>query len=489
MPPSTNTLLDRGLPSSPDAEKAILGAIILENDLFDEARIVLKPEHFYLDVHRRVYKAMNSLRHRGIAIDTLTLAEAASKAKVLDAIGGVAYLSSLTEGVPKRTSIEHYIRIVKDKADLRSLLHLCNGTIAYAIDETEPAEELIGDMLLNLAELVQSPGTTVTTGEAAKAVVARIAKIRMGEIPKDGLPTSLPDLDTLTGGPRKSHYIIVAARTSHGKSSFMRQGAIAQAKFFNATGSKKYPVIITLEMTKDALVQCMLANLTGIDFTDINDPESLTNAEIERLAEAACSMDDLRIVIDDAAGVELGQLIARCKHEIAKGAGVIWIDYLQLIRVPGAKNMYDAMTQASAALRDLSKATGVPILALCQLKRPEQGRENQEPVIYDLKECGNIENDAVQVWLIYRPQDKDELGRKFFTRLDKIIIAKNRFGPMGNVACEYEGSTMTFKPRSFTPEPPSLQQPQLPAVPMEAPQPHYLDQQDGLYDDHDGDES
>jgi replicative DNA helicase len=197
-------------------------------------------------------------------------------------------------------------------------------------------------------------------------------------------------------------------------------------------------------------VQCFLATWAEINFSDTLDPQFLKMGEIEKLAVAASEFGALPIDIIDVAGIDLGELEAQCKWRIANGAGLILVDYLQLVRVRGMKERYDRVTAVSASLRDLPKMKPwlCPIIALSQLSRPEKGRENQEPTLYDLKESGNIENDAVQVWLIYRPQQRDEVtDRKVWTGVDWIIVGKNRFGPQGHVPVRYNGPHLKFVPR------------------------------------------
>jgi replicative DNA helicase len=465
------------MPAAIEAEMSILGAIILENDLYEEARGVLHPSAFHLEAHRRIYKAMGKMRKAGTPIDTLTLAEEAGKGKVLEALGGVLYLSKLTDGVPRRSSIEHYVRLVQKKAHLRYLVHMASKLQTQALDPTADVDEIIGDVALEVASLVKTDTDDRSMVEVARDVVRNIGEIRSGGRPKDGKPTSLPDLDLLSGGYRDGQYIVIAARTSHGKSSLMRQGAIATARYYlqsglkDANGKPKRVVIFTLEMTRDALVQCMLSELTGIDSSDMNDPEFLSPTEIEKLAEATTEFESLPLDIIDVAGIEIGELVAKAKWHVSQGAGLIFVDYLQLVRCREfQKDTYMRVTEVSAQLRDLMKLTTV--VALCQLSRPEKGRDNVEPVIYDLKECGNIENDAVQVWMIYRPMERDErTDRRIWTGKDWIIVVKNRFGRLGHIPCVYHGPTMRFLPRTIehlAPQP-------APSAPIATVIPHYTE--------------
>jgi replicative DNA helicase len=445
----TDFSLDRGLPASPDAEKAILGAIILENDLANEALSDMKAEHFYLDAHRRIFQRISELSEVGRPIDTLTLAEELGRNKELEAVGGVAYLSSLTDGVPRRASIEHYIRIVRDKALLRSLIHAANGVIAQAIDAADPAAEILDAAEATIMDIGDQRGgqQLMTLAEIAKeSFGGDIEKLYSRGKKITGLETFYSDLDELTSGFQPSDLLIIAARPSMGKTAF----AINIAENAAVEGQKKVAVF-SLEMSREALLNRMLCSQARVDSHKMR-TGFLGKDDIAKLRDGLEKLLAASIYIDDTPGVSLTELRSKARRmKQTVGLDMIVIDYLQLMAAsaPGGKR-YENRTQEVSAisrgLKAIAKELRVPVVALSQLSRaPEtRGGKDSEPKLSDLRESGSIEQDADVVMFLYRPdyynrEDPDVQGKA------KLIIAKQRNGPTDTIQLAFIKSSTRFE--------------------------------------------
>ena len=433
--------LDRGLPASPDAERSILGGILLDNHLQNEAASVLHADHFYLDSHRRIYARMLDLSEVGKPIDIISLAEELSRHKELESIGGVAYLTSLTDGVPRRQSIEHYIKLVKDKALLRGLIHAANGMIANALEQEDEAAEVldaaeadifrlsearIAQDLMPLKDIVREsfPGGLDALYEAGRRIT--------------GVETYYTDLDELTSGFQASDLLILAARPSMGKTAL----AINIAENVAIHGEK--PVaIFSLEMSREALLRRMLCSQSRVDSHKFR-TGFLGKEDLDKIRNGLDALLQAPMYIDDTPGISLTELRAKARRMMRQhGLGLIVVDYLQLMSAtaPGGKR-YENRTQEVSAisrgLKAIAKELKVPLVALSQLSRaPEtRGTKDNEPKLSDLRESGSIEQDADVVMFIYRPEyynrDDPTLENKA-----KIIIAKQRNGPTDTIQLAY----------------------------------------------------
>jgi replicative DNA helicase len=444
---ATDYSLDRGLPASPEAERSILGAILLDNTLQNEALSTLKAEHFFLDAHRRIYQRIADLSETNRPIDIVTLAEELLRYKELDAVGGAAYLASLTDGVPRRSSLEHYVRIVRDKAMLRSLIHASNSIIAQALEQASSAAEVIDSAeanLFNIAEERSGQQLTDIRTIAQESFGGDLDKLFQRGNGITGLETHYADLDELTSGLQKSDLIIIAARPSMGKTAF----AINIAENV-AVQSGKSVAVFSLEMSKEALLNRMLCSQARIDGQNMR-KGFLSRDDIGKLRGALDRLVQAPIFIDDTPGISLTELRAKARRKAMDRTGLdlLVIDYLQLMSAsaPGGRR-YENRTQEVSAisrgLKAIAKELSVPVIALSQLSRaPEtRGGKDSEPKLSDLRESGSIEQDADVVMFIYRPEyydrDNPELEGKA-----KILIQKQRNGPTGTIQLAFlKGST------------------------------------------------
>lgn len=445
--PADEYSLDRGLPASPEAERSILGAILLDNNLQNEALSTLKAEHFFLDAHRRIYQRIADLSESNRPIDIVTLTEELLRHKELDAVGGAGYLASLTDGVPRRSSLEHYVRMVRDKAMLRNLIHAANSVISQALEQSTTAAEVIDaaeSSIFNISEERSGDQLTDIKTIAQESFGGDLDKLfqRGGRV--TGLETYFSDLDDLTSGLQKSDLIIIAARPAMGKTAF----AINIAENAAIMGHKTVAVF-SLEMSKEALLNRMLCSQAKVDAHKMR-TGFLAKEDWGKLRIAFDKLIQAPIYIDDTPGISLTELRAKARRKAMDkdGLDLVVVDYLQLMSAsaPGGRR-YENRTQEVSAisrgLKGIAKELKVPVIALSQLSRaPEtRGGKDSEPKLSDLRESGSIEQDADIVMFIYRPEyydhDNPELEGKA-----KIIIAKQRNGPTDTIQLAFiKGST------------------------------------------------
>jgi len=438
------------MPENVAAERSILGAILLDNLAFNQAAEHLKPDDFSLDSHRRIYSRMVDLAENSKPIDLITLVEELGQKNELESIGDVGYVSALLDGVPDRPSIEHYVKIVRDKALLRGLIHAANNAIARAAEQSEPAEDILNDAEAAIFQLSEGrigrgfmgvPEIVKESFGSVDALLQRGQRIT-------GLTTHYPDLDEMTSGLQKSDLIIIAGRPSMGKTAFVMNIAENVSIL-----DKKVVGVFSLEMSKESLLQRMLCSVARVDSHKFRtgswwkeDEQKLTGA-IEKLTHAP-------IFIDDTPGIALSEMRAkarRLEQQCGGELGLLVVDYLQLMS--GGSRRYENRTQEVSAisrgLKALAKEMQVPVIALSQLSRaPESRGGDHRPQLADLRESGSIEQDADVVMFIFREevykQDDPDLQGKA-----ELIIAKQRNGPTGKVQLAFFKSATRFDSRAM----------------------------------------
>ena len=450
--------LERGMPASLDAERSILGAVLLDNDVYPQAAESLKAEDFSLDSHRRIYMRMTDLNTTGRPVDIITLTEELGRHKEVESVGGVAYISSLTEGLPRRENIEHYVKIVKDKAMLRGLIHAANASIARAIDQSDTTEEII---------------------DAAESAIFQISESRIGrgfvgikEIVKEsfgsldalyergrritGLETHYSELDQMTSGLQSSDLVIIAARPSMGKTAFAMN--IAENV---AVNDAKVVGMFSLEMSREALLLRLLCSQARVDAHKLR-TGFLGKEDFQKLTSALAVLAEAPIFIDDTPALSLHEMRAKARRlqQSQKRLDLIIVDYLQLMAATpvGGKRFENRTQEVSAisrGLKAMAKEMRVPVVALSQLSRaPESRGGDHRPQLSDLRESGSIEQDADVVMFIFREEvykhdDPDLEG------LAELIISKQRNGPTGMIkmaflksSTRFETMAQDFSPRS-----------------------------------------
>jgi len=454
--------LDAGLPANIDAEKTILGAILLDNAAHSEAAERLEADDFALDSHQRIFLRMSELINEQRPVDIVTLSNELARYKEIEAVGGVAYLASLTEGLPLRPVIEEYIRIVKDKSLLRRLMSICSAAIARAADQSETALEVVGSAeaaLLEVSERGISHGFQ-SLDQIVAGSFGSIDNLYKESREVTGLATNFIELDRNTSGLQKSELIIIAARPSMGKTAFAIN--IAQNAAINSTATV---AVFSLEMSKESLLRRMLSSQAGVDqrklqtgFLGREDHGKLQHG-LEQLIEA-------KLFIDDTAGISLAEMRAKARRlkQNAGGLDLIVIDYLQLMTatLPTAggkryENRTQEVSAISRGLKALAKELDVPVIALSQLSRSSERRgDDKRPMLSDLRESGSIEQDADVVMFIHREAyyNRDEEMSDADKARSEIIIAKQRNGPTGTINLVFNSNLTRFSnPADFVEEP------------------------------------
>ncbi len=421
------------LPANVDAERSILGAILLDNFAYNQAAEHLRIEDFSLDSHRRIYSRMVDLSESSRPIDMITLIEELDRHKDLQAIGDVAYVSSLVDGVPERPSIEHYVKIVRDKSLLRGVISAATTAIARASDESDAAEDVLSDTeaaILQLSEKRIGRGFMGVQEIVRETFGSVDALLQRGQR-ITGLATHYADLDEMTSGLQRSDLVIIAARPSMGKTAFVMN--IAE----NAAIEDQQVVgVFSLEMSREALLMRLLCSQARVDAHKMR-TGSLWQDDTKKVVRAMEQLAHAPIFIDDTPGISLSEMRAKARR-LKQSQGrldLIIVDYLQLMSGGGKRfeNRTQEVSAISRGLKALAKELSVPVIALSQLSRaPESRGGDHRPQLADLRESGSIEQDADLVMFIFREevykQDDPELqGRA------EIIIGKQRNGPIGRV--------------------------------------------------------
>ena len=426
---------------SDDTERSILGALLLQAPLYEEALSVgLTPEDFGLDSHRRIFRSMCLLAESSRPIDMITLIEELDRHKDLEPIGDVAYVSSLVDGVPDRPSIKHYVRIVKEKAAQRKLMHACTATAAGLQQEMtsgDAIEYLTNQMLQVQTGSDEAPARRVTEFSD----VAFAEWLRLSEADRDivGLTTGIDALDLATTGIRTGERWVYAGRTGDGKTNLALQTVAANCR-------EGIPVaIFSIEMGKEALLQRLWASEAKVDYNHVRFPRRLSAETKKKIELAMVEVARWPLFIVEESGIQLSKLTAKAKLLIRREKVKLnVVDYVQIVSTVGREER-ERVTKVSHGLMALAKDTGVPIIELSQLARPKDGNDNLRPTIYGCKESGSIENDADVVVMIYRPVDE----RKLRTGEDELIIGKQR-GGVTSVEKVVFTNFLRFKERPYT---------------------------------------
>jgi replicative DNA helicase len=433
------------LPTNVEAERSILGAILLDNHAYNEAAEHLRAEDFALDSHRRIFLRMVDLQETSRPIDLITLVAELERHKELQTVGDAGYLSGLLDGVPDRPSIEHYVKIVRDKALLRGLMHAAQAAMARAAEQADPAEEILNDAEAAIFQLSEKRigrgflGVQEIVKESFGSVDALLQKGQR----ITGLATHYNDLDEMTSGLQKSDLVILAARPSMGKTAFAMN--IAENA---AIEDQKVVGIFSLEMSREALLLRLLCSRARVDSHKMR-TGSLWRDDMNKVVRAMEQLANAPIYIDDSPGLSMSEMRAKARR-LQQSMGkldLLIVDYLQLMS--GGSKRYENRTQEVSAisrgLKALAKELNVPVIALSQLSRaPESRGGDHKPQLADLRESGSIEQDADLVAFIfreevYKPDDPELEGRA------DIIIAKQRNGPTGKVGLAFLKNCTRFE--------------------------------------------
>jgi replicative DNA helicase len=434
--------LEKPLPNNLDAERSVLGAILLDNHALNPAIEHLRPEDFFLDQHRRVFTQMIALGEGQQAIDLVTLTEELNRKGDLEASGGAPYLASLADGMPKVSNIEHYARIVKEKAILRNLIHTTHNIQQRAFEGEDGADAILDGAESDIFALAED---RVRVGLLPIKDIVRDNFERLERIFREGksitgIPTGYVELDKLTSGLQPSELLILAARPSQGKT------ALALNLMENIAIRGGHPVaMFSLEMSKESLLQRLVASVAQIDAHKFRTGH-LSKEDWRRMTESLGTISAAPLWLDDAGSIsvlEIGAKARRLKRE--KGLSMLVVDYLQLITGRGRfGNRQEEVSSISRGLKGLAKELQIPVLVLSQLTRAPE-RDERGPQLSDLRESGAIEQDADVVMFIYRPHFFKAGATPEEREETELRIAKQRNGPTDMVKFVFRSRFTRFE--------------------------------------------
>ncbi len=423
--------LSRPLPQTDEAEKAVLGAVLIDNSSIHEVLEILLPDDFYKDAHRKIFQSMIDLEQKSEPIDVLTLYEfLKSKGNLLEEAGGSAYLTYLTELVPSTVNVSHYARLVKDKSILRNIVLTATDIAQTGYDDKVDPEQFLDHAEKAILEIAQSkikPGFS-NARELSQQALELIESLHSKKELITGISTGFEKLDSMTSGLQPSDLIIIAARPGLGKTSFCLNIAS------NAVLNKGMIVgMFSLEMSKEQLMLRLLSMKSKVNFSNIRSGY-IKNDDLEKLVEAAEQYSKSNLFIDDSPALTVIEVRAKARRQKREhGLDLLIVDYLQLMRGYGRnENREREIAEISGSLKALAKELYIPVIGISQLSRQTETRSDRRPQLADLRESGAIEQDADVVMFIHRadaykkdPEEKDGIA--------ELIIGKQRNGPVGSV--------------------------------------------------------
>jgi len=419
---------DKGLPSNVEAERSILGAILLDNAVCNQAIELLRRDDFFLDSHRRIFDKMVVLTERLMPIDLITLSDELRRAGEFEQIGGATYIASLIDGVPRTDTIEPYAKLVKQKSMLRKLISASQQIVSLAFEEEDDADVIIDkaeQLIFQIAEDRVRQGFQYI-GDVAHRRLEQIEQMAGRPEMITGVPTGFTDFDRMTSGLQRQELIVIAARPSMGKTALALNMAQYAAKNANVVG------IFSLEMSAEQLVSRLLCSEARVDAHRLR-TGYLNREEWARLADALRRLCETKVFIDDSAAVSVMEMRAKCRRLKAEhGLDLLIVDYLQLMAGRGRiESRQQEVSQISRDLKGLAKELDIPVVALSQLSRAPEQRSEHKPQLSDLRESGAIEQDSDVVCFIYREELYNPTDENQGTA--ELIIGKQRNGPTGMV--------------------------------------------------------
>lgn len=453
-------------PHSIEAEQAVLGAIFLDSESFSRAAERLSAQDFYQAGHQIIFEAMFDIYEKGNVIDLQSVAILLESRNQLGMIGGVPFLTDLARSMPTTANMDYYSQIVEEKALLRRLIQTATNIVSITYENDDDVESLLDTAERDILEVASKKNANIfkPIKDVLVDVYANIEELYHSDGDVTGIPTGFRDLDRITAGFQRNDLIIVAARPSVGKTAFALN--IAQSV---ATKTSENVAIFSLEMGADQLVQRMLCAEGNIDSQRLRTGK-LEQDDWSKLTMAMGSLSHAGIYIDDSPGIRVSDIRSKCRRlKQEHGLGMIIIDYLQLIQGSGnsSDNRQQEVSEISRSLKGLARELEVPLIALSQLSRGVESRQDKRPMMSDLRESGSIEQDADIVGFLYRDDYYDKESEE--ENIIEIILAKQRNGPTGTVKLafvkeynkfvdlDYQYGDEGAPPAPTTPPPPVLQ--------------------------------
>lgn len=434
----------REYPKDLNAEAAVLSAMMIDDRALSQALEILLPEHFQLDPHKKIFRVLKDLFESNTPPDLITISHRLEQRQELENVGGNQYLSELSDVVISGANVEYHARIVLDKALLRMLIESSNKIVRMAYDADKPSDEIVDEaeqMIFQIAER-SNLRTFVRIRDLIPDTLDMIQEVAETKKPIVGVPSGFSSLDQYTGGFRPGQLIVLAARPGMGKSSFALNIATNAAYTHNMTIA-----LFTLEMEAQEIIMRIFSSYAEVRMDDMFKGYGLTQDKIRSIAQVANAFTDLPVFIDDSpsnSALDIRAKARRLKAE-QKNLDLVIIDYLQLMssRKKRMENRQQEIADMSRSLKELAKELKVPVVALSQLNRSLESRDDKRPILSDLRESGAIEQDADLVMFIYRDdyynKESEDKGKA------EVIIGKNRHGPTKSVKLRFKAEFTTFQ--------------------------------------------
>jgi len=442
MPDTAVLAAERTLPHNLEAERSVLGAILVHNDAFNLAAQVIDSGDFYRDAHRRIFDKMVQLNERNQAIDFVTLKEELSRAGEIDEVGGPAYVASLADGVPRATNVEYYARIVKEKATLRNLIFAANKILTNAYEADQESDLILDEAESSIFAVADDrlKAGFVPMRELVKESFPKIEQLFEQKRLITGVPTGFVDLDEMTRGLQGGDLIIVAARPSMGKTSLVLN--MAQHVAIQPDHTVGF---FSLEMSKESLFLRLLTSEAQIDSHRLMSG-AIGQKDYGRISHALETLSAMRLFIDDTANISVLEMRAKARRLQAEHRlSLLVVDYIQLMSGRGRfENRTLELAAISRSLKGLAKELRVPIVVLSQLSRAPESRSDHRPQLSDLRESGALEQDADVVVLIYREDAYNRDPNNPDAGTAELIVAKQRNGPTGIVRLAFLREQLRF---------------------------------------------
>ncbi len=441
-------------PHSLEAEKSVLGSMLISRDAAELAAEMLSASDFYVPQHQDIFEVMTELVSRAQPVDSVTIVDALERAGKLASAGGLGYIAELSLFVPSAANVSYYINIVEDRSVLRQLIKAGGEIMNEASTSDSPVTDILDEAERRVfsISMKKNEETLVPVDKSAMAAYMRIGELMRTRGQISGVPTGFRELDELTSGLQKGDLIIVAARPSVGKSTFAMN--IAE---YAATTAGKRVAVFSLEMSREQLTTRMLCSQAKVDMQKVNSGET-TEEDLLVLSDALLTLSDSKMYIDDSGNLSVADIRSRCRRQKTRyGLDLVVVDYLGLLQLTSKRGSLVAdIAEATRALKILAKELEVPIMLLCQLSRGSESRKENgyRPILADLRDSGAIEQDADLVLLLYRKalamhnrKDDSASGapnEEIEDNSAEVIVAKNRNGPLKTVNLAWQGMFARF---------------------------------------------
>lgn len=443
---SADLMHDRLPPQSREAEMGVIGSVIRDNAVLNDLLNVIRPENFYFDAHQKIFQAIIDLYNDGKPVDPPILFETLKSRKQLEDVGGAVYIAELWDAAPTAANAEYYARIVRDKALVRNLIHANTELLRDAYDGVMSADELLGMAERKVLEIAErgTVGVTKTLEDAMHEAFDRIDAKARGDLTGTGIPTGFVDLDNLTAGLHNNELIIIAARPSVGKTAY------ALNVVRHVVVEEKLPAFfVSLEMAKVELAERLLCCQSRVDAHRVRKGQ-LASDDIQKLIAAQDALRGnardgfVKLFIDDAPQQTMLRIAANARRlKLRHGLRLVVIDYLQLIEPESRKDpRQEQVAQISRRLKFLARELQIPVIALAQVNRGSEDRQDHTPRLSDLRESGSIEQDADTVMMLHRPARFDKSQED---NVLEIHLAKQRNGPVGQITLTYLKQYMRYE--------------------------------------------